>query len=101
MAGETGELDAEIAGQKVSLKNVSINTMATVATLLGVCMLVYILIQHEQESKQTASMFVSAVKEQTTAVKDQTVALREQTCIVRFKEAERQQQAEFCKQIAR
>lgn len=98
---DTGELDAEIAGQKFILKNVSLATMATIATLILTSLIAYVLYTHQVDAKEAGQAFVSAIKEQTAAVKDQTVAAREQNCLMRFSQNERQQQAEFCKTISR
>lgn len=101
MPPETGELEAEIAGQKVSLKNVSVNTIATVATLILVSLVAYTVYTHQQDTKETAGQFVAALKEQTAALKDQTVAARENNCLMRFDQKERPERADFCKQISR
>lgn len=101
MAGETGELDAEIAGQKISLKNVALNTMATFVTLVGVVLIVYMLYDHQQSSRDAAKLFVDAVKEQTLAVKESTITQREQNCLLQFEQKERILQADNCRRNAR
>lgn len=98
---ENGELEASIAGQSISLKNVSINTIATVATLIGVALVAYIVFTHQQDTKEASGQFVAALREQTIALKDQTIAAREQNCLMRFDQKERSERADFCKQIAR
>lgn len=93
MAGETGELDAEIAGQKLSLKNVNINTIATVlgagAAIFG-CFLIY---QHAGASSIESTALVQALKEQTQAI-------RENTCVSTYR-GPVEQREQFCKQISR
>lgn len=97
MSGEQniGELDAQIAGQKLNIKNAPINTLATVATLIIVCLIAYVLFTHQQDTREAGAAFVGAVKEQTTAVKEQTMALREQNCLARKIDPE------TCRSIAR
>jgi hypothetical protein len=94
------ELTAEVAGNKISLKNMSLNTMATVITLILIILLIYILYMHQQDSKEGNREFVSALREQTTAIRDGTSAQREQTCILKFSEQERKMNADWCKQVS-
>lgn len=101
MTTETGELDAEIAGQKISLKNVSINTIATVVTLIGVSLLIYVAYTHQQDSRDSQASFILVIKEQTGAIKESTSIQREQNCLLRFDQKDRQANADFCKQISR
>lgn len=98
---EKGELTAKVAGQEVSLKNVSLNTIATVTTLVAVGVLLYVAVTHSQEAKDSGRAFVEAIKEQTKSQLEQTSVMREQTCIMRFDQKDRQTNADFCKQIAR
>jgi hypothetical protein len=95
------ELSAEIGGQKLSLKSVALNTLATVATLIGVAVLIVLATQHQTEAKDQSNAFVAAIKEQTTAMKEQTAVAREQNCLMRFETKDRAERAEFCKQIVR
>ncbi len=103
MADDKGDLDAEIAGQKLSLKNVSINTIATVATLMVVSVLMYGGLQHVQEAREASAAFVAAIKDQTAASREQTGVMKEQVCMLRFDQADRgkQENIAFCKQITR
>lgn len=94
------ELSAEVAGQKLSLKSVALNTLATVATLILVVVIAVLLHQHQQDAKVTGEAFVSAVKEQTGAIKEQTSALRENTCIAAY-QGPASERASFCKQVSR
>lgn len=92
-----GELDAEIAGQKISLKNVSLNTLATVATLLIVSLIAvfgYSFAQtHTSDTKESARELVQAMKEQTQAQ-------REGNCLQGY-QGPAQEKATFCKQVTR
>ena len=75
--------------------------MATVATLIVVCVLAYAFYVHAQDARDNGKEFVQAIREQTQAVREQTVAAREQNCLLRFEQKDRTQQVEFCKSIAR
>ena len=99
MAGETGELEAEIAGQKLSLKNVSLNTIATVATLVVVCVLAWVMWQHTADAREAQSSFVAAIKEQTSAIKEQTAVAREQNCLISMPQASRD--PDLCRRLSR
>lgn len=89
------ELDAQIAGQRLTLKNAPVNTILTVATFVLVILIAYVLYGHQQDARDANAAFVSAVKEQTGAVKEQTIALREQNCL------QRRVDPETCRQLAR
>ena len=95
------EVTADTAIGKFAFKGSSLNTLATVATLILTCVIAYVLYLHQQDSREAGNAFVGAIKEQTLAVKEQTVAAREQNCLMRFEMRERAERAEFCKQIAR
>lgn len=104
MAEENGngsDVQLEVAGQKLNVRNLkSLNTVATVLTLFGVLMLIYILWMHQQEAKEDSRAFVAAVKEQTTAMREGTAAQREQTCMLKFEISERKVNAEWCRQVS-
>lgn len=95
------EAQFEIAGQKISLKSVAINTFATLLTLGAVIAILVLVWRHEADARDTGRSFVEAIKEQTAAVKEQTVAAREQNCLMRFETKDRSERADFCKQISR
>lgn len=89
------DVELDIAGQKVNFKNIkSLNTGATLATLILVSVLGYAFYVHAGETKDQSKELVSALKEMTQAA-------REQNCLMRFDQKDRQANADFCKQIAR
>src|SRR5688572_7348554 len=92
---ETGELTAKVAGQELALKGVSINTIATVVTLIAVGVLLYIAFSHAQDSRDAGAAFVGAIKEQTTAIKEATQVQREGNCLAVVKDPEQ------CRRITR
>lgn len=114
MSEENGaDVDLEIGGQKVSVKNVkSLNTLATVATFVGVCLLLYGGYTHTLDAKdrdratdEREKAYIAALKEQTAAYRDGNSAIhsaiREQTCVLKFEGTQqRQANADFCKQVS-
>lgn len=101
-AGGGADVALKIAGQEFNVRNVkSLNTGATLFCAGMLILLCYGGYVHTQESKDIGQTFAQALKEQTLAIKEQTQASREQTCIMRFDQKDRQQNADFCKQIAR
>lgn len=101
----SADLSFKIAGQEANVRNIkSLNTIATVCTLFGVLMIIYILWTHQEESRaefrQSKAEFVNAMKEQTTAIRDGSSAQREQTCMLKFDIPERKANAEWCKQVS-
>ena len=98
---EVSEVSADIAGQKISIKSIALNTLATVATLIGVVVISVLLWQHETETRETGKDFVAALKEQTIAMKESTAVGKEQNCLLKFDQKDRLQNADFCKQITR
>lgn len=95
------ELNAEIAGQKLSLKSVALNTIITLLIAVGVGYTAFSMSQHQADAKEGRAEFIGALREQTAVMKEQTSAAKEQNCLLRFEQKERTQQADFCKQIAR
>ena len=88
------ELTADTAIGKFAFKGSSLNTLATVATLIVVCIIAYVGYGHAADTKETNKELVSAIREMAQAS-------REQNCLMRFDLRERQQNADFCKQISR
>lgn len=100
------DVDLELGGQKVKLKNVkSLNTLATVATLILVCVLGYAFWEHKVDAKADGlardSALTSAFKEIASSQKDMAQAVREGNCLNSFKEAERELKVEHCRRITR
>lgn len=88
------DVDVNIAGQRVNLRNIkSLNTLATVATLIVVCVLGYAFYVHAGESRDAAKDLVQAMKEMTQAV-------REGNCLTSY-QGPQDQRAAFCKQVTR
>lgn len=100
MPDNVGELNAEIAGQKFSLKDAPVNTIATLATLLLVVLIAYAFYTHQQDTKESGQGFVAALKEQTTAMKEQTTVLREANCLTAY-QGPVQDKERFCKSVTR
>lgn len=89
------ELDAQIAGQRLTLKNAPVNTIVTLATFVLVILIAYVIYTHQQDAREANATFLAAVREQTLAVKEQTNALREQNCVARKVDPE------TCRQLSR
>lgn len=80
-------------------KNMALNTLVTIGILVVTSVIAYGLYVHDQSAKENGAAFVSAIKEQTVAMREGTAVAREQNCLLKFDPAQRQQNAEFCKQI--
>lgn len=93
-AEETGELTARVAGQELAIKGVSINTIATVATLMLVTVLGVLYYYHGADTREASKELVGALKEMTQAA-------REQNCLISMPQDRREQNAEICKRISR
>lgn len=98
------EVDVSIMGNRFSGKNLPVNTMATVATLVILCACATwafaAFTAHTEETKAGTVALVGALKEQTIAIREQTGAQREQTCLARFAERDRPANADWCKQVS-
>lgn len=100
------DVDVSIAGQQVKLKNIkSLNTLATVATLVLVCVLGYAFWEHKVDAKAEGlardSMLTTAFKEIANSQKEMAQAVREGNCINSYPEAERETKVEQCRRITR
>lgn len=101
MVNGVEELSAEVAGQKISLKSVALNTILTILIFLGVAVTISLLWNHQEESKAASAAFVSAIKEQTTVQKEQTTVIRESNCIAALPPDRKHLDADFCKRVTR
>lgn len=89
------DVDLSIAGQRINLKNVkSLNTLATVATLILVCVLGYAFYSHAGETRDASKDLVGALKEMTQAA-------REQNCLISMPIEQRARDPEICRRLAK
>lgn len=88
------ELSADTAIGKFAFKGSSLNTLATVATLVVACVIAYVGYGHAADTKDTNKELVGAIREMAQAN-------REQNCLMRFDQKDRQSNADFCKQISK
>lgn len=93
-AQQEQELSADTAIGKFAFKGSSLNTLATVATLIVVCLIAGIGYGHTQDTKEIS-------KDLANAMRDMAQATREQNCLLRFDQKDRQANADFCKQLSR
>jgi len=95
------DLSLEVGGQKLNVKNVkSINTFLTAFAAAGVAFVAYQGFTHSEDSKSSRVEFIGVIKEQTLVMRDQTAAQREQNCLLKFDQAERKSNADWCKQVS-
>lgn len=96
MSEENGaDVDLNIAGQKVALKNVkSLNTIVSLIAAVAACFGVYLVMAHASDTKD-------AGKELVLALKEMTQAAREQNCLMAFPQEKREVNADLCKRLSR
>lgn len=102
MTQENGaDIALEIAGQKVNVKNVkSLNTGATLFCAGMLILLCYVTWTHGEDSKVSNTLFVGAVREQTTAMREATTVQRENNCLQSY-QGPPQDKASFCRVVSR
>jgi hypothetical protein len=93
-------VDAEIAGQKFSIKSASLGTIATVLTLIVVVLIAWTLWLHGAEAKDTGKSLVEAINAMTKAQMDTVAAHRETNCLIGY-QGPPTDKVEFCKRISR
>jgi hypothetical protein len=93
------EVTGEIAGQKFTLKSLSLNTLLTLIGVVGVVAVSVLMWTHLGESKESSAAMVGALRELTAAQKDQTMVAREQNCLISLPQDRRD--PELCRRIAR
>lgn len=84
------QFDAKIAGQEVSIRAGSLNTVATVFTLMLVTGIAYAQYTHAQDARELGAVFREMVQ-----------VGREQNCLLSLPQDKREERAEFCKRITR
>ena len=92
----------------IEAKSLHLNTLATVATLIGITILGMgmwfmhgMLEQHRADAKEASQQVVSVMKEQTVAVKENATAQRVQNCLLQFELKDRQGRLPECERNAR
>lgn len=87
------DVDLSIAGQQVKLKNIkSLNTLATVTTLICVILIGYVVWMHTNDDKE-------AKKELSMAIRELTQSAREQNCLISMPIDQRN--PDICRRISR
>lgn len=106
------EASVEIAGQKVNLKSIALNSFITLLTLLGVVGIGALLWTHLEHTRdafaqqirlqeaQNAS-HIAALKEQTAVTRENAIEQRRQNCLLEIEQKERPKWAQFCKENSR
>ena len=90
------DVDLKLAGQEIRLRNVkSFNTIVSLVAAVASCFGIYLLMEHQAQTKEAGKEFVTAIKEQTKAIQEQTVVAREGNCLQVFKDPEQ------CRRITR
>ena len=92
--------EVSISKEGISLKSVTLNTLLTLLTAVGVAVISVLLWGHQQDTRQNQDSLASVLKEQTAAIREQIAVQRENTCMLRFSQETRQVNAEFCKQVS-
>lgn len=88
------EANLEVAGQKIHLKSVALNTLLTLMCVLGVGYTALIVTQHAAQAATREDTFAKLMAEMVQAQ-------REQNCLISIPEAQREGKAEFCKRVTR
>lgn len=96
MSEETGsDVALEVGGQKLNVTNVkSLNTMATIATLMICGFVLYFIWEHKIDDRQFKEQVVSAIKAQ--AESNRVLA-----CLMATPQNEREAKLAQCERIAR
>lgn len=89
----SNEVSADTALGKFAFKG-ALNTLATVATLIIVCVMSVFLYQHVAQAAARDDVLAKAFDAFTQAQ-------REQNCLIAIPEAQREMKAEFCKRVTR
>lgn len=89
-----------ISKDGISLKSVTVNTVITLATAFGVGFTAIAIHEHKTEAKEANSLFVGAVREQTTAMREATTVQRENNCLQSY-QGPAQEKASFCRTVSR
>lgn len=99
MSGEQ-TVDLQLAGQKVKISGHDVNLIVTVLSAIGIALLVWIAVGHQQDAREASAAFVAAIKEQTIAQREQITVMREANCLQSY-QGPAPEKASFCKQVTR
>lgn len=106
------EASVEIAGQKLNLKSVALNSFITLLTLLGIVGTGVLLWAHLEHTRDAFSQLlklqeaqgashVAAIKEQIAATRENAIEQRRQNCLLEVEQKERPKWSKFCKDNSR
>lgn len=99
MSGEQ-TVDLQLIGQKVKISGHDVNLIVTVLSAIGIAVLVWIAVGHQQDAREASAAFVAAIKEQTAAQREQIIVMREANCLQSY-QGPPAEKSPFCKQVAR
>lgn len=98
---EQNEVNAEIAGNKFSAKNLPLNWLAIIGILFVSAGSLWMLVEHKAEAKQDKSELVSVLREMNTTNKELVQTQRITNCIISLPPDRRETALSTCERIAR
>lgn len=93
-------VDVQLAGQKVKITGHDVNLIVTVLSAIGIALLLWVAVAHQQDARDASAAFVAAIKEQTASQREQTGVMREANCLQSY-QGPPAEKASFCKQVTR
>jgi hypothetical protein len=109
---ESGSLEVGAGDKRISIRGIRVADWIGIFITICLTLVGFMLWDHKEDSKVAQAAFLSTIKEVSTAntialkeltvsQKEGTAAQKEQNCLLRFVQADRQANADFCKQMGR
>ena len=95
------QLNVKAFGAEGSIKTSSLNTVATVATLMIVTGLAVAMYQAGISAREARDEFKIITREVVSALREMTQATREQNCLMAFPPERREANMDLCKRVSR
>ena len=103
MSEENGaDVSVNVAGQQINLRNVkSLNTLATVATLI-ICILIgYVVFEHKTDARAEGVALAQRDAQLSNAIREMASSNRVLACLMATKQDDREAKLAQCERIAR
>ena len=103
MSEENGaDVNLEFGGQKVAFRNVkSLNTLATVATLVVVILIGYVIFEHKTDARAEGVALANRDAQLSQAIREMASSNRVLACLMATKQDDREAKLAQCERIAR
>lgn len=101
MSEENGDTKLDVSKSGISISGKKTAELITILSLVVTAILAFGLWAHDKSTASSAENLHQILKESNETQKAMLQAQREQNCLISLPQGQRENQAQFCKQISR